>query len=51
MRKVRLDGKEAAWPGELSGGRQQRVAIARSLAMQPAAMLFGEVAAALDPET
>jgi polar amino acid transport system ATP-binding protein len=51
LKKVRLDGKEGAYPGELSGGQQQRVAIARSLAMTPAAMLFDEVTASLDPET
>ena len=42
---------EEAYPDELYGEQQQRVAIARSLALNPKFMLRDELTAALDPET
>jgi ABC-type polar amino acid transport system ATPase subunit len=50
LARVGLTDKLDAYPTKLSGGQQQRAAIARALAMQPAAMLFDEPTSALDPE-
>ncbi len=50
LEKVGLLDKIDKYPEELSGGQAQRVAIARSLAMQPKIMLFDEPTSALDPQ-
>ena len=51
LARVNLVGAETKYPGELSGGMQKRVAIARAIVMNPKYLFCDEPNSGLDPKT
>lgn len=51
LARVNLQGAEMKYPGEISGGMQKRVAIARAIVLEPRYLFCDEPNSGLDPKT
>ena len=51
LERVNLSGAETKYPGELSGGMQKRVAIARAIVLNPKYLFCDEPNSGLEPKT
>lgn len=51
LNRVKLEGANKKYPAEISGGMMKRVAIARSIAMNPKYLFCDEPNSGLDPQT
>ncbi len=51
LARVNLEDADQKYPGEISGGMQKRVAIARAIALQPKYLFCDEPNSGLDPKT